>query len=95
MTRSGHETFFSVNNRSFLCLQCSYFHSFALNPDFLHDLVMTCPESWIVHSCFTEENTFKLPLYYKNFLLPDEEKNCVKSSFSVGGQQEKSAIRAW
>jgi len=28
----------------------------------------------------------------QKFSSADEEKNCVKSSFSVAGQQEKSAI---
>lgn len=79
----------------FLCLQCSYFHSFALNPDFLPDLVMTCPESWIVHYVSQKKIRVNFLSTIKNVLLPDEEKNCVKSSFSVGGQQEKSAIRAW
>ena len=65
ITISGHETFFSVNNIFFLCLRCSDFHSFALNPDFLHDLVMTCSQSWMMHSCFIKDNTFTLPLYYK------------------------------
>lgn len=70
-------------------------HSFALNPDFLHDLVMTCPESWIVHYVSEKKIRVNFLSTIKNVLLPDEEKNCVKSSFSVGGQQEKSAIRAW
>ena len=31
----------------------------------------------------------------QNFSSAYEEKNCVKSSFSVGEQEEKSAISIW
>ena len=65
ITISGHETFFSVNNSFFMSSMQWFSLSFALNPDFLHDLVMTCPQSWMMHSCFIEDNTFTLPLYFK------------------------------